>query len=68
MNTQEDKNYREWLVERLEGFTGTLDGEGKGLFSLNTTSLEKLYKEIVEKNPAEEWKKELEKFARHVRY
>ena len=63
-----DTQYREWLGERIEGQTGTLQGEGRGLWSLDTKSLEKLYVSLWKLNPTEEWKKELEKFARHVRY
>lgn len=59
MNTQEERDYREWLGERIEGFTGTLNGEGRGLWSLNTTSLEKLYSYVVRADPKAEWRREL---------
>jgi hypothetical protein len=61
MNTQEERDYREWLGERIEGFTGALEGEGRGLWSLNTSSLEKLYTYVVRADPKAEWRRELRK-------
>ena len=46
----EEKIYREWLGSRIEGYTGTLNGEGKALWSLDTTSLEKVYTALSGKN------------------
>jgi len=42
----EELDYREWLVERIEGIVGTTGAwspELGGLFDLDTKSLEKLY-------------------------
>ena len=40
--------YREWMIERIEGYTGRLHDIG----NLHAETLEKLYKEIVKKNPS----------------
>ena len=48
---------REFIAAKIEGHTGALDGEGKGLFSLNTESLEKLYKAIFKSDAAADFKK-----------
>ena len=61
MNTQEERDYREWLGEHIEGFTGILEGEGRGLWSLNTASLEKLYCFVARADPKAEWRRELRK-------
>ena len=50
---QED--YREWLHTRIEGEVGRLDGEGRGLYSLDTESLEKLYKRLTGVDPKHSW-------------
>jgi len=46
--------YREWMIERIEGYTGRLDGIG----NLHAEPLEKLYREIVKKNPEEQFRLE----------
>ena len=46
MSDKYEQQYRQRLGERIERMTGRLEGEGKGLWSLNTRSLEKLYNEL----------------------
>jgi len=61
MVTRSEKEYayREWLGERIMGQTGHLDGEGRGLWALNTLSLEKLYQALVgPRDPAKTFKEE----------
>ena len=48
--------YRDWMIERIEGFTGTLYDIG----NLHAETLEKLYKEIVKKDPREQFRLERE--------
>lgn len=50
METEEEYNYREWLVGTIESETGSLDGTGEGIYSLNTKSLEKLYRALTGNN------------------
>lgn len=63
MNTsKEEQAYRKWLGERIEGYAGTLEGEGRGLWSLNTKSLEKLYTAVLRLNPRAEWSKDVTRY------
>ena len=59
-----EQQYREWLGERIEGVTGTLEGEGRGLWSLNTLSLEKLYSTLWKLDPKKEFEADMERWAR----
>jgi len=49
--------FREFMAAKIEGHTGTLEGEGKGLFSLNTESLQKLYKTILKSDAKSDYNK-----------
>jgi len=52
----QDFRYREWLGERIESKVGILKGEGRGLWSLDTGSLEKLYSELLRGDPKEDFR------------
>lgn len=49
-----EMSYREWMVERIERFTGPLER----LDTLHAVTLEKLYTEIVGKDPREQFRLE----------
>lgn len=52
---QDYYDYRDFMVQRIEGMAGTLNGEGRGIYSLDTESLEKLYRVLKDANPAKEY-------------
>ena len=61
MVTRSEKEYanRERLRQSIMGQTGRLDGESRGLWALNTLSLEKLYQALVgPRDPAKTFKEE----------
>jgi len=51
----EKDDYREWLGQQVENVAGTLYGEGKGLWSLDTPSLEKLYMALTGQSPRRDY-------------
>ena len=61
---QQPDMYREWLGERIEGQTGTLHGEGNGLWSLDTKSLEKLYEALWKSAPKEDYSKDVLRYSK----
>lgn len=60
----QETQYREWLGERIEGMAGTLHGEGKGLWSLDTKSLEKLFTVLWHMDPRDAYQTELSRKVR----
>lgn len=62
--TQElDHEYREWIVERIEAYVGTLHGNDKydvGICSLDTDSLERLFSHILGKDAKRAYEKHLQ--------
>ena len=66
MTDKLEQQYREWLGERIEGMTGTLESEDrlKGVWHLNTESLEKVYKALWKLDPKKEFEADLERWAR----
>ena len=55
--SDETHSYREWIVERIEGAAGTLVGDARGVFSLDTRSLEQLYEAIFHRWPVTDYNK-----------